>query len=546
MADPRWDYLNRFSLAYALHARMAMVRTRSELAEILLPELESELEAEVALLILVDRSTGRPTVFGGTDELRRELGGTLRSLSVPELREVLESGPEVPGQPHSSAVPVRVGIQERGVLLVAGARPFGDPDRIALEAIAAFLGVMLYQLTLLEELDQSYREIRKFRDGGTRRQRLEALEQLSAGLGLELERSLLPIRAYSELLAATPSDLSATDREDIERMREAVSAAASILDRMKRGVERARDRAEEPAPIRVAPVVEDVVERNRHRWQHGSDEPTRLVRVETEEGLPRVWCRVEELRDALDQLLLNALAATRGGGEILVRAREAPEDDPSVSRPPGVVVEVVDTGTGMSPSILAQCRDPFFSTRAHPGAGMGLTLVQSVARRYGGRLVLDSVPGEGTRASILLPGWSSKEPEIGPTALRVLCVDADANSREWAEELLRFQGHDVQATAGVREGVGLFLSAIEDDRPFDVAVLGATSPSDPGIGVVQALRAADPRIAVILVGGWSQPGDAPPEGVVGVLGRPLARGELERLLRQIAQERGEGDPRTGG
>ena len=109
MSDPRWEYLNRFSLAYALHSRLATAEGRAEAAEVLLPELESELDAEVALLVLVHGATGRPTVFGGDEDLRRELGGHLRSLSSRDLREVLDSGPEIPGQPLTMVVPVSVG-----------------------------------------------------------------------------------------------------------------------------------------------------------------------------------------------------------------------------------------------------------------------------------------------------------------------------------------------------------------------------------------------------------------------------------------------------
>lgn len=410
ITDPRWEYLNRFSLAYALHSRLATAGSRAEAAEIVLPELESELGAEVALLILVHRATGRPTVFGGDEDLRRELGSHLRSLPSRALQEALESGPEVAGQPHSMVVPVSIGNSERGALLLAGPRPFGDPDRIALEAVATLLGVLLHKMLLLEELDRSYGELRRIRDGGTRQQRLEALEQLSAGLARELSQVLLPVPAYSAYLLSSDPDLTERQRGAIRQIYEAGVDASSVLTRMRRGVERARDSQERPVPIRIAPLVSDLVERHRYRWEDDDTDRPFRVRVESEEDLPRVWGRAPEIGEAVTQLLTNAIDATRGGGRIAVRARRATEEE-ARGDDPALVIEVVDTGIGMSRSTVDRCRDPFFSTKADPGAGLGLSQAQSVARRFGGRLTLESVVGQGTTASLIFPAWMAGEEE---------------------------------------------------------------------------------------------------------------------------------------
>ena len=535
MSDPRWDYLNRFSLAYAIQSRLAAAGSRAEAAEIVLPELASELDAELALLIMVDGATGRPTVFGGDDELRRALGGHLRSLSSRALADALEAGPEIAGQAHTLVVPVTVGIKERGILLLAGPRPFGDPDRIAVEAVATLLGVLLHRILLLEELDRSYGELRRVRDGGTRTQRLEALEQLSAGLARELSRVLLPVPAYSAYLLSADPHLTDRQRGAIRQIFEAGVDASEVLSRMRRGVERARDAREEPVPLRVGSLVSDLVDRNRYRWaEDESDRPFR-VRVEVEEDLPRVWGRAPEIADAVTQLLLNALDATRGAGRIAVRIRRA-SDAEARGAAPAVVIEVADTGIGMSPSTLERCRDPFFSTKADPGAGLGLSQAQSVARRFEGWMTLESVVGQGTTAALVFPGWIADDDGAPELSLRVLCLDEDADFRVWVAQVLSFQGHRVTTAAGVRQGIATFVDALKEDEPFDVVVLGTVTTGAEGAGLLDAFRGTDPDVVLVLAGPWNL--DRPQrDSVAAMVAKPPATGALEGVLRRIALRR---------
>lgn len=153
--DPRREYLDRYSLAAQLNRRLASARTRSEVGELLLPALEAEMDARVAILVLLDRSSGRPTIFGGTEALRVALGTHLRALPFPELQQAMASGVDLLEEPFRLAVPVPPpGPAEEGVLLIGGARPFGHPESLALEVIGTFLGVLLRQMSLREEVEE--------------------------------------------------------------------------------------------------------------------------------------------------------------------------------------------------------------------------------------------------------------------------------------------------------------------------------------------------------------------------------------------------------
>ncbi|HSM03645.1 MAG TPA: hybrid sensor histidine kinase/response regulator [Longimicrobiales bacterium] len=540
MADPRWDYLNRFSLAYELHARLATARSRSEVADILLPELEGELEADVALLVLVDRATGRPTVFGGSEELRREIGGTLRGLPLPELRRVMEAGPDLAGQTHRMVVPIRIGLSQNGLLMIAGPRPFGDPDRIALEAVATFLGVLLRQMTLQQELDRAYRELRRTRDGASRQERLESLGQLASGMAEGLGRVVAPVPAWSGLLLSTARGLDDTERRALKRVREAGAEATRILDGMLEAAHTRTGDERELVPLDPEGLLADVVADARHLWEDEETGGESRVRVHVEPGTPPVLGSGPELRDAVAQLLSNALAAVRArGGTVVLRARasERPSDDLPQGAGGEVVLEVEDTGIGMDAATLARCMDPFFSTRADPGAGMGLAQVRSTARRHGGRLVLESRPGEGTRAAIILPsfrnGPRSEGARTPPSSLRVLVLDPDPTFGTLVSQILLFQGHRVARASTAAEAVAAFVEALEDEDAFRVVVAGAGAPDDVAPEVLAALHEADPGLALVLAGSWSRPASERPAGLLGMISKPLRPGQLEDVLRRI-------------
>jgi signal transduction histidine kinase len=121
------------------------------------------------------------------------------------------------------------------------------------------------------------------------------------------------------------------------------------------------------------------------------------VRLEMDlaEGLPPVAGDERALRRLLTNLIKNAIEAQApGAAAVALRSR----------REPGAVrVEVADRGPGIAPEIRARLFDPGASTKREPGSGLGLFLARSIAERHGGRLALESEPGRGTTARVVLP-----------------------------------------------------------------------------------------------------------------------------------------------
>ena len=128
---------------------------------------------------------------------------------------------------------------------------------------------------------------------------------------------------------------------------------------------------------------------------------------ELEPNLPRVWAEPVDFREALMNLIFNAVAALPRGGIITLVTRSlAPEAaDPR----PRVRIEVRDNGVGMDDQTRRRCLEPFFTARCQ-GVGLGLTLVRGVTQQLGGTIEIDSAPGCGACVRLTLPVRNPSRP----------------------------------------------------------------------------------------------------------------------------------------
>jgi signal transduction histidine kinase len=105
-----------------------------------------------------------------------------------------------------------------------------------------------------------------------------------------------------------------------------------------------------------------------------------------------------ELQQVIVNLIVNAIHAMPDGGTLTLSSSDADFDGKA-----GVVIEVADTGVGMTPEIVQKIFDPFFTTKRQQGTGLGLSISQTLVTRQGGRIAVDSTPGKGTSFAIWLP-----------------------------------------------------------------------------------------------------------------------------------------------
>jgi CheY-like chemotaxis protein len=203
------------------------------------------------------------------------------------------------------------------------------------------------------------------------------------------------------------------------------------------------------------------------------------------------------------------------------------------------VVDVVDSGVGMSAEVQARLFEPFFTTKGEGGSGLGLAMVFGIVERHGGHIQVRSAPGNGTRIRISFPLVNaSAEAEPSRTApaqmapllpLRILVVDDEPMMTRAVMRMLKPTGHVVSMAGSGEEALEKLA-----EQPFDVVV------SDMGMGagmngwdLADAVRDRWPGVRFLLATGWGaaiNPGEARTRGVQAVLSKPYQLVDLSRAL----------------
>ncbi|MDF1501949.1 ATP-binding protein [Roseisolibacter sp. H3M3-2] len=234
-------------------------------------------------------------------------------------------------------------------------------------------------------------------------EKLAAIGQLAAGVMHEINNPLATIAACAETMTSTLADLPRAQQP---------LGFGEYLRIIDHEVHRCRGIAEgllnfsRAKPLqRVSVGLNTVVESTLFLLKHHSRFKRCLVRLDLEEGVgPRVMCDPDQITQVTMALLLNAADAVdgivRGEDEaqaaVTLRTREAADG--------AAVLEIEDEGTGIARDALAKIFEPFYTTK-EPGAGtgLGLAICYGIVRDHGGRIAVDSEPGQGSTFRVLLP-----------------------------------------------------------------------------------------------------------------------------------------------
>jgi CheY-like chemotaxis protein len=388
-------------------------------------------------------------------------------------------------------------------------------------------------------LQQALTELQRAQQRIVEQERLRALGQMAGGIFHDFNNALAQVVGYAELLLTRPADLKDHDRsrEYLGYILIAARDATAVVERL-REFYRAREPGEAHRPIDLNPLVEAVVALTRPRWKDKAQARGAEMRVKTKlAASARVLGDESELREALTNLVFNALDAMPAGGAITIATRDAGNR---------VVVEVRDTGAGMPPPVRRRCLEPFFTTKGNRGTGLGLSMVHGIMRRHGGEVEVRSAAGRGTTVRLRVPAAARAAPEVGSApirlrpgrALSVLVVDDEPRLRDLISRYLAIDGHRVSAAAdGAR--------ALEQFRAgrFDVLLTDRCMPGMTGDQLAAAVKELAPNTPVIMLTGFGDlmaVGDDRPTGVDRLLSKPLKLGALRQALKDaVAREPGQ-------
>ena len=441
------------------------------------------------------------------------------------------------------AAPLLFESQVFGVLIAARRQPnsFSSGECEFLQQLSEHVALAAHQAETHSALQQAYDDLRQTQQTVMQQERLRALGQMASGIAHDINNAISPVAIYTEMLLEQDTSLSKRAREYLETTRRAVGDVAHTVARMREFY-----RQHEPelilSPVDLSVLAQQVIDLTRARWSDMPQQRGLVIELRSELGqnLPAVAGIESEIREALINLVFNAVDALPEGGKLTIRTKTTK----SSASPQQVDVEVADTGVGMDEETRRRCLEPFFTTKGERGTGLGLAMVYGVMRRHNADIEIESAVGQGTVVRLRFPvpaSTSTQVPAAGPEAmpprLRILSVDDDPLLIKSLRDALEADGHAVVTANGGQEGIDAFRAAEERDERFAVVITDLGMPYVDGRKVASAIKSDSPSTPVILLTGWGQrlvaEGDVPPH-VDRVLNKPPKLRELRAALAELA------------
>jgi PAS domain S-box-containing protein len=435
------------------------------------------------------------------------------------------------------AVPLVVDGVVVFVLIVAQRQPHGftSPDCEYLRQLGEHLALAVHHARLYDDLQRAFDEQNRNQQTMLHLERLRVLGQMATGITHDINNAISPAMLYTEWLLDQETNLSPDARAQLATVKRAIEDVAHTVGRL-REFYRQDDGQSETTAVDLNLKVEQVIDMTRARWhdlprEHGV---VITVRSELQPSLPLISAVPNEVREALINLVFNAVDAMPAGGTLTLRTRTVRDR---------VVVEVSDTGTGMTAEVRERCMEPFFTTKGERGTGIGLAMVYGIAQRHHAEIQIASEVGVGTTFGLSFP-LPHVKPAVTPPAativlpppLRILIVDDDPRLLASLGDILERDGHRVVRAEGGQAGIDAFTGAHAAGNGFDLVFSDLGMPYVDGRMVSAAVKKLSPTTPVILLTGWGQRlvtgGSAPPQ-VDRILDKPPTLHALRQALSQL-------------
>lgn len=364
----------------------------------------------------------------------------------------------------------------------------------------------------------------------TQRHRLESLGRMTMGIVHDVNNLLSTVIGYTELMKSEKADINRPGYfdEHIRMIEQAAVDGAGLVARIQQYIRQEKHTRFEPIDLNT--LLNDCISLTRPYW---FNEPRRqgiaIQTVVEEQPIPPIMGSATELREVFVNLILNAVQAMPRGGSIRLRT--------SYDKAKGVVVQVSDTGTGMSERVMRRIFEPLFTTKGEHGTGMGLAVSYGIIQEHEGRITVDSKPGKGTTFELVFPAVAttvSDEPVATCRSVekkaRILVVDDDAKVRSVLVKLLNLKGHVVDEVASGMEALDVLTA-----KTFDIVFTDHGMPEMNGRRLAAEIRTRFPELPIVLVTGDTEIHEDDPN-IDHTIAKPFKLDTLQETIQKLVRE----------
>jgi signal transduction histidine kinase len=412
---------------------------------------------------------------------------------------------------------------------------YGEREKKILEQISGHVAVAIQNAQLYEGAKRAYQETRNAYDElnaaqeyMVRSEKLRALGEMAGGVAHDFNNILTVILGRAQLAIESVED--PVLKKSLTAIEQAALDGATTVRSLQEFTRVRKDRISDS--VNVNHMIMSALNMAEPRLKEKTEKDSRAIEVSTELNVREsVFGDIAELREALINIIFNAVDAMPDGGKISIKTwRENNQ----------LVLSIADTGVGMSDQTKDKIFDPYFTTKGPSGVGLGLSMAYGIITRHGGDIGVESSLGQGTTFYIRLPlGGEEMQNESSSDSLnaegkaKILLVDDDPNVNEVLELMLSQIGYEVTAVSHGQEAINLF-----EQNNYDLVITDLGMPDVSGWDVAEAVRQKSPEIPVVLITGWGVQVDSAQRdklGINGVIAKPFSRqtlsDEMVRLLK---------------
>ena len=432
-----------------------------------------------------------------------------------------------------------------GIITTArkGLNAFSTDELEFLRQLAEHVALALAQTELLQELQEAYQNLQRTQQLVLQQERLRALAEMAGGIAHDINNAISPVALYTDALLGSETNLTDKGRKQLKTIQLAIDDVARTVDRMGQFARKQGD-GNEHTRVRLAEICEQSMDLTKARWH---DIPQRNgisieFNLQCDANVPEVDASGPELREALINLIFNAVDSMPTGGTITLSTRLEQRDNHDQ-----VAIEIRDTGQGMSEESLRRCMEPFYTTKGERGSGLGLAMVYGIVKRMRGSIEIDSQEQRGTTVRILLSTGCQQNQrdrtisteESSSKVFRILLIDDDVKVLSALQDGLSATGHDVQVANTGPHGIDLFSKALAEGNPYDAVITDLGMPSMDGRQVAEAVKNLNKNCPVTLLTGWGKQLDTHSEPIAyvdAVLAKPPRISEIQALLQKQCRQ----------